>query len=212
MSNNLAAACATGAYALFLASSASADGSQPQLTKVASFKHQVTGVTVTKDNRIFVNFPRWTEDTEVSVAELKYGKPVPYPNAEWNSWRNALKDKVEARTHFVCVQATVADHAGNIWVVDAGAPGYEQAGAGRGQAGEDRHEDEQGGADDRFRRRHSTAGLLRKRCQVFPGRQDGLPDRLRRKGRAHHRRHRERQRASWSSTATRRRRRTRKSP
>ena len=34
-----------------------------QLHQVASFEHQVTGVTVSKDGRIFVNFPRWTEDT-----------------------------------------------------------------------------------------------------------------------------------------------------
>ena len=27
------------------------------LAKVASFEHQVTGVTVTKDGRVFVNFP-----------------------------------------------------------------------------------------------------------------------------------------------------------
>lgn len=100
---------------------------QPKLEKVASFEHQVTGVTVTKDNRIFVNFPRWTEDAPISVAELKDGKPVPYPDEEWNRWRNALKDKVEAKDHFVCVQAVVADHAGNVWAVDAGAPAMNKA-------------------------------------------------------------------------------------
>ena len=40
---------------------------------VARFEHQVTGVTVSEDNRIFVNFPRWTEDAPVSVAELLAG-------------------------------------------------------------------------------------------------------------------------------------------
>ncbi len=94
----------------------------PALTKVASFEHQATGIAVGKDGRVFVSFPRWSEDASVSVAELKDGKPVPYPNAEWNRWRNALKDKVEAKDHFVCVQTVEADHAGNIWVLDAGAP------------------------------------------------------------------------------------------
>ncbi len=94
----------------------------PALTKVASFDHQATGVTVGKDGRVFVSFPRWTEDAAVSVAEVKDGKPLPYPNAEWNGWRNALKDKVEAKDHFVCVQTVVADHAGHIWALDAGAP------------------------------------------------------------------------------------------
>ncbi|MCJ2139273.1 major royal jelly family protein [Methylobacterium sp. E-066] len=92
------------------------------LTQVARFQHQVTGVTVAQDGRIFVNFPRWTEDAPVSVAELKDGKPVPYPDAEWNAWRNARKDEVDPKTHFVCVQSVVADRHGRLWVVDAAAP------------------------------------------------------------------------------------------
>ena len=98
--------------------------SQPSgmLTQVARFEHQVTGVTVAKDGRIFVNFPRWTEDAPVSVAELKDGKPVAYPDTEWNSWRNARKDQVDPKTHFVCVQSVVADAQDRLWVVDAAAP------------------------------------------------------------------------------------------
>jgi sugar lactone lactonase YvrE len=92
------------------------------LTQVARFQHQVTGVTVAQDGRIFVNFPRWTEDSPVSVAELKDGKSVPYPDAEWNSWRNARKDEIDPKTHFVCVQSVVADRQGRLWVVDAAAP------------------------------------------------------------------------------------------
>ena len=92
------------------------------LTQVARFDHQVTGVTVAGDGRIFVNFPRWTEDAPVSVAELKDGKPVPFPNAEWNAWRNAKKDEVDPKTHFVCVQSVVADRQDRLWVVDAAAP------------------------------------------------------------------------------------------
>ena len=61
---------------------------------VADFGHQVTGVTVAEDGRIFVNFPRWTEDTEVSVAEWKDGRVRPYPDEGWNGWRNARKDEV----------------------------------------------------------------------------------------------------------------------
>ena len=92
------------------------------LTPVARFDHQVTGVTVSKDGRIFVNFPRWTEDSPISVAELKDGKPVAYPDAEWNSWRNARMDEVDPKTHFVCVQSVVADAQDRLWVVDAAAP------------------------------------------------------------------------------------------
>ena len=101
---------------------AAAPATAAGLTQVARFDHQVTGVTVAGDGRIFVNFPRWTEDAPVSVAELKDGKPVPFPNAEWNAWRNARKDEVDPKTHFVCVQSVVADRQDRLWVVDAAAP------------------------------------------------------------------------------------------
>jgi len=90
---------------------------------VARFAHQVTGVTVTEDNRIFVNFPRWTEDTAVSVAELlPGGELVPYPDQDWNGWRNARKDELSPAVHWVCVQSVVADGRGSLWVLDPAAP------------------------------------------------------------------------------------------
>lgn len=92
------------------------------LTKIASFEHQVTGITVARDGRIFVNFPRWSEDAPVSVAELKDGKPVPYPDDQWNAWRNVRADELSPKDHFVCVQSVVADGQDRLWVVDAAAP------------------------------------------------------------------------------------------
>lgn len=89
---------------------------------VADFGHQVTGVSVSEDGRIFVNFPRWTEDTAVSVAELKDGKLKPYPDEEWNAWRNAKKDEITPDDHWVCVQSVVADQRGSLWVLDPAAP------------------------------------------------------------------------------------------
>lgn len=96
---------------------------QCSIELVARFDHQVTGVTVSEDNRIFVNFPRWTEDTAVSVAEvLANGDLQPYPDKEWNSWRNARKDEVTPHDHWVCVQSVVADGRGSLWVLDPAAP------------------------------------------------------------------------------------------
>ncbi|MGB9107573.1 MAG: L-dopachrome tautomerase-related protein [Telluria sp.] len=89
---------------------------------VADFGHQVTGVSVSETNRIFVNFPRWTEDSAISVGELKDGEVRPYPNAEWNAWRNAKKDEVTPHDHWVCVQSVVADQRGSLWVLDPAAP------------------------------------------------------------------------------------------
>ena len=91
------------------------------LQKVASFDHQVTGVAVSEDGRVFVNFPRWFEDVPFSVAELtKDGKLHPYPDAEWNRYRNAAP--LPPGNHFVCVQAETADGHGHLWVIDPAAP------------------------------------------------------------------------------------------
>jgi sugar lactone lactonase YvrE len=93
---------------------------------VADFEHQVTGVSVSEDGRIFVNFPRWTEDNAISVAELKDGRLRPYPDEEWNAWRNAKKDQVTPNDHWVCVQSVVADGRGSLWVLDPAAPSQAQ--------------------------------------------------------------------------------------
>jgi sugar lactone lactonase YvrE len=93
------------------------------LRQVAQFEHQVTGVTVSEGGRIFVNFPRWTEDAPVSVAEvMKDGSLRPYPNEQWNAWRNVKRDEVDPSDHWVCVQSVVADGRGSVWVVDPASP------------------------------------------------------------------------------------------
>ncbi len=93
------------------------------LQQAAQFEHQVTGVTVSERGRIFVNFPRWTEDSPVSVAEvMKDGSLRPYPDERWNAWRNVRRDELDPSAHWVCVQSVVADGRGSIWVVDPAAP------------------------------------------------------------------------------------------
>jgi sugar lactone lactonase YvrE len=115
---SLAALCAT---------TASAQRAGAPLTQVAQFDHQATGVAVTADGRRFVNFPRWTDDAPISVAEvMKDGSLRPYPDANWNAWRNAKASELAVENHFVCVQSIVPDGKGNLWVVDPGAPGNEK--------------------------------------------------------------------------------------
>jgi sugar lactone lactonase YvrE len=98
-----------------------------RLQEVATFDHQVTGVTVSEDGRIFVNFPRWSEDVAVSVAEvMPDGTIKPYPDDAWNSWRNVRMAEVTPQDHFVSVQSVVADGKGSLWVVDPAAPNSEK--------------------------------------------------------------------------------------
>ncbi len=86
------------------------------LEMVASFPdHQVTGVAVSKQGRIFVNFPNWSDNHTLSVAEIVDGKPVAYPNAEWNGAGAPEK-------HFVCVQSVYIDESDSLWILDPAAP------------------------------------------------------------------------------------------
>jgi sugar lactone lactonase YvrE len=98
-------------------------GSLVHLREIASFAHQVTGVAVAHDGRVFVNFPRWTEDAPISVGVLTPAGDVrPYPDDRWNSWRNAKRDQLSAQDRWVCVQAMLCDMQGNLWVLDPAAP------------------------------------------------------------------------------------------
>jgi sugar lactone lactonase YvrE len=91
--------------------------SAAELREVASFPdQQVTGVGVSiKSGRVFVNFPYWSDEHSISVAEIVNGQPKPFPNEEWN------KPGLPA-SHFVCVQSVVLDDQDNLWVLDPAAP------------------------------------------------------------------------------------------
>lgn len=93
---------------------------KPILEEVfADSTYQLTGVAVAKDNRVFVNYPYWLDTHSYSVVEVKDGKPVPYPDAEWNSFTKGE----DGQNKFVCVQAVVTDDKGFLWVVDAAGIG-----------------------------------------------------------------------------------------
>lgn len=72
------------ALAVFLINAAIAPAAE--LQEVASFPDkQITGVGVsTRSGRIFVNFPYWSDDHSISVAEIVNGQPKAFPNDEWN--------------------------------------------------------------------------------------------------------------------------------
>lgn len=75
-----------------------------------------TGVTVSNDGRMFVNFPRWGDDVQYTVAEVKNGRTVPYPNAEINR-----SDPNRAAQTLLAVQSVVVDPTGTrLWIVDTG--------------------------------------------------------------------------------------------
>jgi sugar lactone lactonase YvrE len=77
--------------------------------------YQLTGVAISPEGRLFVNYPYWLDKHSYSVVEVsKDQKRVLYPDAAWNSFKKG--DRGSAK--FVCVQAVVADEENNLWIVD----------------------------------------------------------------------------------------------
>lgn len=85
----------------------------------ADSTYQLTGIAVSPDQRVFTNYPYWLDKHSLSVVEIKDGKPVPYPDAAWNSFKKGENGE----NKFVCVQAVVADEKGYLWIVDAAGIG-----------------------------------------------------------------------------------------
>lgn len=92
-----------------------------RLTEVATSERRWTGVTISSGGRLFVNYPRWSDDVPISVAEIVDGKPQPYPDAELNSWEPGG----DPARQFICVQSLMADDQGALWILDAANPRFE---------------------------------------------------------------------------------------
>jgi sugar lactone lactonase YvrE len=89
-----------------------------QLEVVATFNGPMpTGVTVANTGRIFVNFPKWGDNVEYTVAEVRDGKTLPYPNAEINRYTDGDNQSEK----LISVQSVVVDPTGNrLWILDTG--------------------------------------------------------------------------------------------
>jgi sugar lactone lactonase YvrE len=74
-----------------------------------------TGVAVSHDGRIFVNFPRWGDKAPYTVAEVVNGKIVPFPNAEFNE-----PNTRRAGESLISVQSVVVDPKNRLWLLDTG--------------------------------------------------------------------------------------------
>lgn len=78
-------------------------------------KPMPTGVAVSRSGRLFVCFPRWGDPIECTVAEIRGGKPVAFPNAEINRLETG------PALHLVSVQSVVVDEKDRLWLLDTGS-------------------------------------------------------------------------------------------
>ena len=75
-----------------------------------------TGVTVSQEGRIFVNFPHWGDRVKFTVAEIVHGKAVAYPNAQVNRI-----NKAHPADCIYSVQSVVVDPDDRLWALDTGS-------------------------------------------------------------------------------------------
>jgi sugar lactone lactonase YvrE len=90
------------------------------LEPVAFSDAQWTGLAVSREGRLFTNYPRWSDNVPVSVAEMVKGNPVPYPNTSMNNW----KPGKNPATHLICVQAVFIDEKNRLWILDPANPQF----------------------------------------------------------------------------------------
>src|SRR2546430_1330283 len=92
-----------------------------QLRLVAGFWGPMpTGVAVSHSGRIFVNFPRWGDPVEFTVAEIVNGQAIPYPSRAFNKLNT---DKPAAC--LVSVQSVVVDQKNRLWILDTGSINFQ---------------------------------------------------------------------------------------
>ena len=117
----LAIAAVAIGFLVFFSGSAVVSSEESGLLMVAESDRQWTGVAVSRSGRIFVNYPRWSPEVPLSVAELLLsGKTKAYPDEAWNEWASGE----EVRDRFVCVQSVYVDREDDLWILDTGNPRF----------------------------------------------------------------------------------------
>ncbi len=78
---------------------------------IAESDYQWTGIAISKENRMFVNYPTWNVKSPFKVAEIIDGKEIAYPSEKDNDL-------------FSCVQSVVIDDKNRLWILDPANPQF----------------------------------------------------------------------------------------
>ncbi|WP_263409831.1 major royal jelly family protein [Terriglobus tenax] len=98
-------------------------GQSPDLQKAVAITAQepITGVTTTRDGKVFVLFPHLDGHDGTRVAQvLADGSFRPFPDEEWNRWRAGM----DSTQHLVGPNSIRVGDDGLLWVVDTGTRGF----------------------------------------------------------------------------------------
>ncbi len=120
----LLAGCGAGSPSAETPAATSAPPDETSTTSleiVAESTRRWTGIAVDSGGRVFVNYPRWSDDVPFSVGELdEEGEAQPFPDRFWNAW----DEERAPADHFVCVQALLVDDADHLWILDPANPKF----------------------------------------------------------------------------------------
>lgn len=89
-----------------------------EIHEIASDANLWTGLAMSKDGRLFVNYPRWAPNIPMSAGEIKEGRIYPYPDRNMNYF---TADSVSL-DHFSCVQSVFIDDKNDLWILDPANP------------------------------------------------------------------------------------------
>lgn len=97
------------------------------LTAVASLTGPMpTGVTVSREGRLFISIPRWRDATTFTVAEIVNGQPVPFPNPEINTLpQGNPKTGLSDPSRLISAQSVVVDDDDRLWILDTGSINFQ---------------------------------------------------------------------------------------
>ncbi|HSV13118.1 MAG TPA: L-dopachrome tautomerase-related protein [Tepidisphaeraceae bacterium] len=97
------------------------NASQRQVEPFALFRGPMpTGVAVSRDNRVFVNYPRWGDPVAYSVTEVKNGQAVPFPDD-----RITKLNMDDPQHSLISVQSVMCDARNRLWILDTGSINFQ---------------------------------------------------------------------------------------
>ncbi len=104
-------------FSIIFAESSALNATPFELSQVSQSDTKWTGVAVSSQDRIFVNFPRWST-IPYSVVEISGQDFIPYPDSSWNNYSNTAAPD----SQFICVQSVYVDDQDFLWILDTGRP------------------------------------------------------------------------------------------
>ena len=105
----------------FLTLSGIVSQGQDNIAVEATSQNQWTGLTISKESRFFVNFPRWSDNVPISVGEVVNGQVKAFPDKSWNKYSGSEAGKKD----FICVQSVFVDDKNRLWVLDPANPKFQ---------------------------------------------------------------------------------------